>query len=70
MVDSLDDVMALPKFIKRYPDLLSMNQLRWLYFHRETNGLTKSGAVVKTGGRLFVVVPRMRDFLLGAAYEK
>lgn len=62
--NSLDDVMALRQFLKRFPDLLTENQVRWLYFHRKINGLEQSGAVIKRNGRLFVVLPKMRTYLL------
>jgi len=63
----LDDVMRLTQFCKRYPDLLTEKQLRWALFKREFNGLQDSGAVVKRGGKWFVVVPNIRAWVLGLA---
>jgi hypothetical protein len=34
--------------------------LRWLLFNRDDNGLSKSGAVVKLGRRVFIVPKRFR----------
>lgn len=64
---NLDDVMRLTQFCKRYPDLLTEKQLRWALFKREHNGLEASGAVVKKGGKWFVIVPNIRSWVLGLA---
>jgi hypothetical protein len=61
---SLDEIMSLSRFLERYPDLFTENQIRWLYFHRKINGLEQSGAVIKRNGRLFVVIPRIRTYLV------
>jgi hypothetical protein len=60
----LDDIVELPKYVERYPDQTNEARLRWFIFNRERNGIEKAGAVVKRLGRWYVVVPRMRDWLL------
>lgn len=61
---SLDDLMSLTAFVRRYSDIANEPRARWWIFHRETNGLAKSGALVKRGGRWFFVVPKFRDWLI------
>ena len=60
----LDDIQSLEAFTKRYPDIANEARLRWWIFHREINGLRASGALIKRNGRWFVVVPRMKVWLL------
>ena len=61
---NLDDVMQVPRFVKRYPDLTSDNHIRWLIFKRDTNGLSDSGALIKRAGRWYIHIPRFRKWLL------
>lgn len=62
---SLDDVAAPEKFANRYPDVVgSLSRLRYLLRCRETNGLVAAGAVIERGRRLYIVIPRYRDWLL------
>jgi hypothetical protein len=63
----LDDIHAFDAFCKRYPDIANEARLRWWIFHRKSNGIEKSGAVVKRAGRWYVVVPRMKNWILEAA---
>ena len=63
---SLDDILSLEAFSKRYPDIGNEARLRWWIFHRQTNGLAPSGALIKRNGRWFFVVPRMKTWLLRA----
>lgn len=63
----LDDIQTFDAFCKRYPDIANDARLRWWIFHRKTNGIEKSGAIVKRGGRWYVVVPRLKNWLLQAA---
>ena len=60
----LDDVAELPKFVERYPDLVNESRLRWWIYTREENGIERAGAALKRGGRWFIVVPKLRDWLL------
>jgi hypothetical protein len=61
---ALDDIKGLEAFLERYPDLADESRIRWWIFHRKTNGLESSGAVIKRGGRWFVIVPRLKAWLL------
>ena len=63
---NLDDIQSLEAFTKRYPDIANDARLRWWIFHRKCNGLEQSGALIKRSGRWFIVVPRMKDWLLRA----
>jgi len=60
----LEDIKYLDAFIQKYPDIADESRLRWWIFHRKSNGLEASGAVVKRAGRWYVVVPRMKRWLL------
>jgi hypothetical protein len=60
----LEDIKSLDAFFNRYPDIADESRARWWIFHRKSNGLEASGALVKRAGRWFVVVPRLRDWLL------
>lgn len=62
----LDDIQSLEAFIKRYPDIAAEARLRWWIFHRKSNGLQESGALIKRSGRWFIVLPRLKDWLLQA----
>lgn len=37
--------------------------IRWQLFHRESNGLTKSGAVITVGRRVLIDLPKFIDWL-------
>jgi hypothetical protein len=60
----LDDILPLNAFCKRYPDLATVSGLQWLLFRQETNGIVRSGALVKRNNRWFVCIPKYRDWLL------
>ena len=46
----LDDIQTFDAFCKRYPDITNEARLRWWIYHRASNGLEKSGAIVKRAG--------------------
>jgi hypothetical protein len=60
----MDDIMALPAFCERYPDITTEQQIRWQIFKRNQNGLADSGAISKKGGKWFIVIPKYRAWLL------
>lgn len=60
----LDDIQSFDAFCARYPDIANEARLRWWLFHRKSNGLAASGAVIKKSGRWFVVLPRMKNWIL------
>lgn len=59
------DVLPVLQFPKEHPHLGSIHSLRWQIFNAELNGLSKSGAIVRRGRRVFVVVPRYMAWLAG-----
>jgi hypothetical protein len=63
----LDEIQSFDAFCKRYPDIANEARLRWWIYHRQANGLQASGAIVKRAGRWYIVVPRIKNWLLQAA---
>ena len=63
----LDDIKSLDAFCEKFPDIADEPRIRWWIFHRKSNGLEASGAIIKRSGRWFVIVPRMKNWLLRAA---
>ena len=63
----LDDIKSLDSFVKAHPDIVTEPRIRWLIFNRKSNGLESSGAVIKRAGRWYVVVPRLKAWLLGGS---
>ena len=61
---ALQDIVSFDAFHKKFPDIANESRLRWWIFHRKANGLEASGAIIKRAGRWFVVVPRLRNWLL------
>ena len=53
-IPSIDDWQPLPVFLEKHPQF-SEQQLRWLLFHRKTNGLDQY--VQKIGKPLYINVP-------------
>jgi hypothetical protein len=68
MADNIqpEDIMPLDAFLtsERTQHLASESSLRWQIFKRRENGLERAGAIVKRGGRWYVVVPRYIQFIL------
>jgi len=60
----LDDIVSFEAFHTQYPNIANESRLRWWIFHRKSNGLESSGAIIKRAGRWFVVVPRIKTWLL------
>jgi len=42
---------------------LTVPALRWQLFNRKLNGLSKSGAVIKNGRRIFLDLPKYIEWL-------
>lgn len=66
---SIEDIKALEAFIEKHPELATEPRFRWWIFHRKTNGLEASGAVIKRAGRWYVVVPRLKSWLLAGTEQ-
>lgn len=61
----LTQVLPLARFVERHPDLgKSVAAVRWEVFRADENGLSKAGAVIRQGRRVYICVPRYRDWLL------
>jgi len=63
----LADIKTLEAFVEQHPDIANESRFRWWIFHRKSNGLESSGAVIKRAGRWYVVVPRLKAWLLGGS---
>lgn len=61
---SLEDIKSIDAFLAQFPDIANEPRLRWWIFHRKSNGLEASGALIKRSGRWYVVVPRLKAWLL------
>ena len=61
---NIEDIKSLDSFIEKNPDFTNEARMRWLIFNRKSNGLEASGAIIKRAGRWFVVVPRLKNWLL------
>lgn len=71
MTSSLDDVMSVKAFVRRYPDLDQTEKaVRWDIYNAAHNGLAEYGAVIRKGRRTFLVVPKYRDWLFGRGGAK
>jgi len=66
VADAIDlkDIVSFDAFHKEFPNIANESRLRWWIFHRKSNGLEASGAIIKRSGRWFVVVPRLRNWIL------
>jgi hypothetical protein len=49
-------------FAERHP-AFNIGSLNWILFHRESNGLQESGAVVKLGRRLLIDEEKFFDWV-------
>ena len=63
----LDDLVPVKVFARRYPHLGSEASWRWKIFNAGHNGLDAAGAIVRSGGRVYIVVPAALDFYLSQA---
>lgn len=60
-----DDLLTVRDMAMRYPNLGTVATFRWQIFNETNNGLAEAGAVVRRGGKVFIVVPRYLDWVLG-----
>lgn len=54
--------LTVEQMAERHP-ALTRGGLRWMLFHRATNGLAQSGAVLGTGRRLYLDEARFLEWL-------
>ena len=61
----LSDFLLLVDFQRAHPNIVrNVECLRWIIRHRDQNGLSKSGAVVKRQGRWFVHAGLFADWMM------
>ena len=53
--------LTVEQMVQRHP-ALSPGGIRWMLFHRETNGLERSGAVITRGRRLYLDETRFLEW--------
>ena len=64
MID-LSEFSLIADFQKAHPNIVrNVESLRWMIRHRDQNGLSKSGAVVKRQGRWYVHAGRFADWMV------
>ncbi len=70
-MNDLNQFALAEEFQREYPNIVaSLHSLRWLIRHREFNGLSASGAVVKRGGRWYVHSGRFSNWMLNGNERK
>jgi hypothetical protein len=57
--------LTVEQMVQRHP-ALSPGGIRWMLFHRETNGLERSGAVITRGRRLYLDETRFLEWFASA----
>jgi len=58
----MSDIFTVEQTAKQIP-ALTEPAIRWHLFNRKLNGLSKSGAVIKNGRRVFLDVPKYIEWL-------
>lgn len=61
-----DDFLTVRAFVSKHPNHGTQSSLRWIIFNSSLNGLDESGAIVRRGRRVFIVVPRYLAWLAGS----
>lgn len=60
---SLDDILPVADFCRRFPHCGTEASLRWQIFNASLNGMDRAGVVVRRGRRVFIVVPRYLEWV-------
>jgi len=55
-------LLTVPQFARQQP-ALSEGGIRWDLFHRHTNGLARSGAIIQRGRRILIDPERYLEWL-------
>jgi hypothetical protein len=67
-MDDLANYLSPAAFHSTYSNIVgSENSLRWLIRHRDVNGLSDAGAVVKRQGRIYLHVQRFAGWMSAGA---
>lgn len=61
-----NDFLTVRAFAQSFPNHGTESSLRWIIFNSSLNGLDESGAIVRRGRRVFIVVPRYLAWLAGS----
>ena len=65
---SLDDILTVRAFAKRYPLICTEPSLRWQIFQGDDNGLFDAGAIIQIGGykngKILIDAPRYLDWVV------
>ncbi len=62
---ALDDLYAVDQLVSTFPNILTLNLLRWQLRHREENGLAQ--ACVRVGKKLLISKARYEHWLASRA---
>ena len=69
-MDELTQFSLLSDFQKAHPNVIrNIHSLRWIVRHRDQNGLSASGAVVKRQGRWYVHAGKFAEWMLSDAED-
>ncbi len=64
-MDELRQFSLLSDFQKAHPNIVrNIHSLRWIVRHRDQNGLSEAGAVVKRQGRWYVHASKFSEWML------
>jgi hypothetical protein len=55
-MSNIPNYKTVKKMAEEYPDICPEGALRWDLFNANTNGLTKSGAIIRKGRRVLINV--------------
>ena len=70
-MNELGEFSLLADFQRANPNIVrNVESLRWMVRHRDQNGLSKSGAVVKRQGRWYIHVGLFADWMLNGGDER
>ena len=70
-MNELGQFSLLADFQQANPNIVrNVESLRWMVRHRDQNGLSKSGAVVKRQGRWYVHAGRFADWMSNGGDER
>ncbi len=61
---TLDDVLRVAAFAKRYPDVASEGALRWQIFNSDKNGLDDAEVIFRVGRCVYIHSGRYFNWLL------
>jgi len=65
----MNNIFTVEQAAKQIP-ALTEPAIRWHLFNRQLNGLSKSGAVIKNGRRVFLDVPKYIEWLRSHGSEQ